>query len=71
MLQASPAPAPGGATPHVGASRATPAAAPGPLLHLTADRTLVGRHVNRRVTTVLGGVVAATVSALAVLLLAA
>jgi hypothetical protein len=31
----------------------------------------MGRHVNRRTTTVAGGVVAATVNALAVLLLAA
>ncbi|WP_433782813.1 Nramp family divalent metal transporter [Actinomycetospora sp. CA-101289] len=42
-----------------------------PLLHLTADHTLMGRHVNRRSTTVAGGVVAATVSALAVSLLVA
>jgi len=40
-----------------------------PLLHLTADRGLMGQHVNRRATTVVGGVLAATVSALAGLLL--
>ena len=42
-----------------------------PLLRLTADRGLTGRQVNRRATTAAGAAVAATVSVLAGVLLAA
>lgn len=41
-----------------------------PLLHLTADRGLMGQQVNRRATTVAGAAIASTVTVLAGVLLA-